>query len=85
MSHQAKIFARVFDFAGGSEPSTMKLTLEWRQLVSPFAKGKLSYETATLVSNESLEDELKLAVARHINSIQVDAGYRPRDVIGCGV
>lgn len=81
---QAKVFARVFDYAG-DDPGKLRVTLEYRQLQAPFAKGKLPYVTALLIGDETLTDELKLAVARHLNSLQPDLGCRPRDVIGCGV
>lgn len=81
---RAKVFARVFDYAG-DEPGQLRFTLEFRQLQAPFARGKLAHVSQALVSDESLVDELKLAVARHLNGLQPELGCRPRDVIGCGI
>lgn len=81
----AKVFARVFDYSSALEPGSLRFTIEWRQVVAPFARGKLVHIPSELVSDNFLCDELKLAVAEHINALQPGVDYRARDVIGCGV
>lgn len=83
---QAIVFARIFDYsAEGAEPGSLRFTLEYRQLQAPAAHGKLVYVSNTMVDDDTLQDELKLAVARHLNAVQPGLGCRARDVIGCGV
>lgn len=84
-----KIFCRVVNYqrpspADPASDGALVVTLEWMELRSNGAQGKLQFTTGRLVSDDDFADECKLAVARAVSeqALPYPRFYRARDVIG---
>ena len=84
----AKVFARLFDYAGTPtmEAGTLRFTMEWKLLGGSRASGKFVFtNTDPLVSDDKLRADLRDALAAFLSQKYAPEVFRPRDIIGYSV
>lgn len=87
MAHQAKVFARVFDFTSvpAMDDGTMVFTVEWKLITGTRAAGKTRFTVDDISTDDQVRGDLRDQLASFLSAKFAPAVYRPRDIVGYSV